>query len=438
MSEFKNQDGFPAQPSIRQWYLLPGLVLFVCLSFYWSFSTQVLGRDHTAVEVLTSQVAAVNDSSPAMTDRLGLWLVDVRRLLPLMSRFAPTTSTVAVPFQELTQKLERSGTVTPADQRSLRRELVLAEVALRRHQQYLNDAYIRQTSYFYTSFVAILLLLFVAMFTRSSRTVTALQQLVDETYVFDHAPVAMAVSDRQNRYLRVNEHFENATGFDKEALLGHTSVHADAEGMHEALLNHGMWVGEQSLRRQDGSVAIDKILRLAVGDDIARPQGYLSISMDPVMSDDGRQLMLWQAHHDSLTKLPNANLLHERLVRGLSGAQAEQKLGALISVDLDDFQKVNDSVGHEIADRVLTDAAYRIAMCARESDTVARTGGDHFVIAMLEIDAVEQAEHTARAVVESMAPPFHMGGREIFLTASAGLTIFPQDGLDRGELLQKG
>jgi diguanylate cyclase (GGDEF)-like protein len=109
----------------------------------------------------------------------------------------------------------------------------------------------------------------------------------------------------------------------------------------------------------------------------------------------------------------------------------------VLSIDLDRFKNVNDSVGPARGDQVLTEAAYRIAMCVRESDTVARLGGDHFVVLLAEIEDYQEAERLARQIVEACGRPFIVDGRELFVSASVGVAAIPQDGLETGELLQK-
>lgn len=262
--------------------------------------------------------------------------------------------------------------------------------------------------------------------------------------LFANAPAAAVFSDANDRIVAVNDAYLRMTGYPVEDVVGreltfnHSGQLDDKffASMREALASDGRWTGEFWLRNQDGEAFADKVTRLSVkhGD---RLRGYLTLSMDVVGTDDAKRLMLWQAHHDTLTKLPNRNLFQERLSRVLLRAQEDQFLGALISIDLDRFKIVNDSVGPAKGDQVLTEAAYRIAMCVRESDTVARLGGDHFVVLLEEIEDYQEVERLARKIVEDMDRPFLAEGQELFVTASVGVSAIPQDGLETGELLQK-
>ena len=262
--------------------------------------------------------------------------------------------------------------------------------------------------------------------------------------LFANAPAAAVFSDANDRIVAVNDAYLRMTGYPVEDVVGreltfnHSGQLDDKffASMRQALASDGRWTGEFWLRNQDGEAFADKVTRLSVkhGD---RLQGYLTLSMDVVGTDDAKRLMLWQAHHDTLTKLPNRNLFQERLSRVLLRAQEDQFLGALISIDLDRFKIVNDSVGPAKGDQVLTEAAYRIVMCVRESDTVARLGGDHFVVLLEEIEDYQEVERLARKIVEDMDRPFLAEGQELFVTASVGVSAIPQDGLETGELLQK-
>ncbi len=262
--------------------------------------------------------------------------------------------------------------------------------------------------------------------------------------LFHHAPGAVVVTDPDDRILEVNAAYARMTGYSNDEVVGqeltfnHSGQHDESyfTNMRESLVSEGSWSGEFWLRNKSGEAFADKVTRMAI-QDAGELRGYLTLSMDIVGTDDAKRLMLWQAHHDTLTKLPNRNLFQERLSRVLLRAQEDNFLGALISIDLDRFKIVNDSVGPAKGDQVLMDAAYRIAMCVRESDTVARLGGDHFVVLLSEIEEYKEAERIARAIVEDMARPFLVGRQELFVTASIGVAVLPQDGLETGELLQK-
>ncbi len=262
--------------------------------------------------------------------------------------------------------------------------------------------------------------------------------------LFANSPVAVVISDTRDRIVNVNDAYVRMTGYAADEIVGQdlTFNHSGQQdesffsAMRSSLASAGRWSGEFWLRNKGGEAFADKVTRLAISDD-GGLKGYLTLSNDVVGTDDAQRLMLWQAHHDTLTKLPNRNLLQERLSRVLLRAPEDNLQGAVLSIDLDRFKNVNDSVGPARGDQVLTEAAYRIAMCVRESDTVARLGGDHFVVLLSEIEDYQEAERLARQIVEAMEQPFSVEGRELFVSASVGVAAIPQDGLETGELLQK-
>ena len=142
------------------------------------------------------------------------------------------------------------------------------------------------------------------------------------------------------------------------------------------------------------------------------------------------------AHYDAVTGLPNRALGLDRLARALAAAQRRQHLVGVLFVDLDHFKKVNDTSGHTTGDQVLAGAARRLQDCVREEDTVARFGGDEFLVLLPTLRHSHDAELVARKVVEAFARPFSLAGQEYPLSASVGICLYPADGRDASELLQ--
>ncbi|MEM9622929.1 MAG: EAL domain-containing protein [Pseudomonadota bacterium] len=453
----------PAGLSFRQWQVWT-VLLFAGVSGYLSLAVHDIARNQDQLHELVNTTAQLRDGE---VEHPGQWLVGVYEVLPEMETFAAgSVATLSSPLQDVTVALLRGEGVYAAEHRLLRQRLALVLTELQAVDSQMATALERHTHYFYISMGALLAAILALFLQRlQPQRFTVLQQLLQDQLLFTDAPVALSLSDRNDRLVRVNRAFEQMSGFTEAELLGLPMHHLDShhadtgqsqvlaesdqrsefvddEGFDgyqqvlETLKVDGRWVGDFQLRCKDGSVVGEKVMRVALGR-AQQPEGYLTMSMDPVISDDEKRLMLWQAHHDNLTKLPNSNLLHERLTRTLIANEKEGKLGALISIDIDNFQNVNDSLGHARADRVLTEAAYRIAMCARETDTVARMGGDLFVIALHEIQDVADAERMARAAVQAMRAPFLADGSELFIAASAGVVVIPDDGAEQGELLQK-
>lgn len=139
------------------------------------------------------------------------------------------------------------------------------------------------------------------------------------------------------------------------------------------------------------------------------------------------QQMSYQASYDALTALPNRRLFNNRLRMEILRAERSGAQIAILFIDLDHFKEVNDTLGHEIGDKLLIDAAKRIQHCVRESDTVARLGGDEFVVILPEAGQVQTLERVAGAIINTMVKPFYFGECTAYVSASVGIAIYPQD-----------
>ncbi|SAL67622.1 PAS/PAC sensor-containing diguanylate cyclase/phosphodiesterase [Caballeronia udeis] len=137
---------------------------------------------------------------------------------------------------------------------------------------------------------------------------------------------------------------------------------------------------------------------------------------------------IWrQANFDALTQLPNRQMFHERLDHEARMSHGSGRSMALMLIDLDRFKEVNDSLGHDTGDILLIEAARRITSCVRESDTVARLGGDEFTVILSNLDDTESIERIAKTIITTLAEPFKLGPDEAFISASAGVTLYPND-----------
>ncbi|XOV82301.1 MAG: putative bifunctional diguanylate cyclase/phosphodiesterase [bacterium] len=426
--------------SLSQWQLWI-VMIFVLGCAYFSLNlhlTQMQQREVGRLLQQTSELrqALIEEGSESS------WLIRAAQLYPQLAHHLPPAGpTLRGPLRELTRRVSDGELISAEHRINVSRDLggVVSELAAR------NASLQRQagfaTHYYYLSLIALLLICAGFVYWRYNlRAHSPLRLLLEDKFLFANIPVAVSLSDANDRLLRANEAFEKATGFSSRELLGERSVCDDSleeqaavARMRAQLEEKGSWTGEYRMRCKDGSAHAEKVMRIGLTDAAANLQGYLTLSLEAAHSDAEQRLMLWQAHHDNLTKLPNTNLLNERLGRALQ----EGKRGAVISIDLDNFKNVNDSLGHAGADRILIEAAHRIALCARESDTVARMGGDLFIIAAADIVDIAEAEKLARGVVEAFLPSFAAEQGELFITASCGVTIFPDDGSTAGELLQK-
>ena len=142
------------------------------------------------------------------------------------------------------------------------------------------------------------------------------------------------------------------------------------------------------------------------------------------------------AYHDGLTALPNRSLFNKLLRQAISQAQRHHRQLAVAFIDLDRFKQINDTLGHEAGDELLTEVASRVTGCLRESDAVARLGGDEFVVLLSELEEEKSAATAAQKIVAAIAKPYMLMGQELCVTASIGISTYPTDGLDEQTLMK--
>jgi len=147
--------------------------------------------------------------------------------------------------------------------------------------------------------------------------------------------------------------------------------------------------------------------------------------------------LIWnQANYDALTGLPNRRMFRDRLAQEIKKSHRAGLKMALLFIDLDKFKEVNDTLGHSLGDILLQEAAHRISDCVRETDTVARLGGDEFIIILAELDNTESIERIAESIRQSLAEPFRLEEEMTYISASIGITLYPDDAVEMEDLLR--
>ncbi|HET6915729.1 MAG TPA: diguanylate cyclase [Acidimicrobiales bacterium] len=168
----------------------------------------------------------------------------------------------------------------------------------------------------------------------------------------------------------------------------------------------------------------------------ARLRGAADLGVNAISKARLLEEVRRQALHDPLTGLPNRTLLEERVRHSLAAAKRNHRKVGLLFLDLDRFKAVNDSLGHELGDLLICEAAARMSSILRETDTLARMGGDEFVVVLSGIKTGLDAERVARKILEKFNDPFVLGDRTVSATASIGIAVYPDDGDEYGSLLQ--
>jgi diguanylate cyclase (GGDEF)-like protein len=152
---------------------------------------------------------------------------------------------------------------------------------------------------------------------------------------------------------------------------------------------------------------------------------------------ESQQSLHHLAYHDNLTGLANRALMDDRIAQAIERARRNSSMVAVLLVDLDRFKPINDSYGHAIGDEVLKSIATRLEACVRSSDTVARIGGDEFVVVLDTLRSTEHADRVADSIAASLAKPFPVAGDQIVIGASVGLALYPVHGMDAQSLIKK-
>jgi diguanylate cyclase (GGDEF)-like protein/PAS domain S-box-containing protein len=264
--------------------------------------------------------------------------------------------------------------------------------------------------------------------------------------VFDTADEGILVTDRDGVIQAVNPSFTRITGFNADESIGQEPGALLASGRHDSdyyqlmwyeLVQKGRWSGEIWNRRKDGSLFPEWLSIAVVRNDEGEISGYVGVFSDITQRKKDEAQIRYQANYDTLTRLPNRTLLEERLNRALATARRDGRKVVLLFVDLDRFKHINDILGHTVGDELLQLVSRELQRCAkREVDTVARFGGDEFVILMEDVGQVDDAADIAERVVAALAKPFRLEGRELSVGASIGISIYPDDSGDAGALLR--
>ena len=187
--------------------------------------------------------------------------------------------------------------------------------------------------------------------------------------------------------------------------------------------------------RKDGSRFPVRLSVTALRDENDTLQGYLGIAYDISEQKRTEEYIRHIALHDALTGLPNRVLLDDRVSVAIEQQHRKNTSFALAMMDIDRFKHINDSMGHHIGDRLLKEFVGRVKSCLRPTDTVARMGGDEFVLLLPETD-IEEAEIVAGRILHALAPPINVGVQELHITSSIGISMFPRDGENLHELLR--
>ena len=299
--------------------------------------------------------------------------------------------------------------------------------------------------------------------------------LSEQELILDNATIGIAFM-RERRFQRCNRRMEELVGYAPGELIGKSTecIHVSREAYEEvgriayaAMARGEAYTEERQLRRKDGSLLWCKVVGRAadpwrpaegaiwIYDDISAEHATRE-SLERAVAERTAELKAANARlgaeigdrreaeeraqhladHDPLTGLPNRRLLEDRLTQALALSQRNRKQTAVMFVDLDRFKTINDSLGHTVGDQVLKEVAQRLVKQLRIGDTICRLGGDEFVVVLPEAKRSTDAANVAGKIIETLSQPVRAADRELTVTPSIGISVFPEDGRDAETLIR--
>ncbi|ABI56019.1 EAL and GGDEF domain-containing protein [Alkalilimnicola ehrlichii MLHE-1] len=254
--------------------------------------------------------------------------------------------------------------------------------------------------------------------------------------VFEHSTEAIIITDARQRIMRVNRAFTERTGYVPDEVLGRRphmlrSPHHTQQFYRRILARlrrHGFWEGEIWNRRKGGENAPLWLTLSVVRDEAGRITHYIAVGLDLTETKDREAHIRYLAQHDPVTGLPNRGLLADRLGQALRRAQDQHYRLALLSLDLDRFKIINETLGHVAGDEVLQTVAQRLQDHVNGAGTVSRIGSDQFLILLPEIHKPTEAAQAAERLMACVAEPLDLSGQELTPSSVVGIALYPEDG----------
>jgi diguanylate cyclase (GGDEF)-like protein/PAS domain S-box-containing protein len=252
--------------------------------------------------------------------------------------------------------------------------------------------------------------------------------------VFTGAREGITITDGDGTILEVNQAFSRITGYTRDEAIGRNPRILKSglqsrefyENMWRALLNEGHWSGEVWNRSKSGDIYPESLTINAIRDANGKTLHYVALFSDISEIKEHEQQLEHVAHFDALTGLPNRALFADRLRQAMAQAHRSRHALAVVHFDLDGFKEINDRYGHSVGDGLLTAVAFRMKRALREGDTLSRLGGDEFAAVMLELDNEDSVRPALSRLLEAASEEAQIGEATLRVSASAGVTFYPQ------------
>jgi diguanylate cyclase (GGDEF)-like protein/PAS domain S-box-containing protein len=262
--------------------------------------------------------------------------------------------------------------------------------------------------------------------------------------VFSHAREGIVIADADGIIVKVNDTFTAITGYSREEALGQNprmlrsglQSPESYAAMWKAIGENDHWSGEIWNRRKNGELYVEMITISAVRDASGAVRNYVALCTDITPMKEHQQQLDHIAHYDALTGLPNRVLLADRLQQAIGQSMRRGQSLAVVYLDLDGFKTVNDNHGHHVGDELLIAVAHRMKAGMRENNILARIGGDEFVAVLVDLVRPEDYEPVLARLLQAAAEPVTVGELVLHVSASIGVTLYPQDNVDADLLIR--
>ncbi len=262
--------------------------------------------------------------------------------------------------------------------------------------------------------------------------------------VFSDTHEGITITDADMNIIDVNPSFCDITGYNRDDVLGKNLRELNSseqspefyEEMWRVISEVGHWQGEVWNRRKSGELYAELLtISTLLGDD-DEVKNYIGVFTDITQSKEQQEKLHLMAHYDVLTGLPNRALFVDRFSQAIAHSKRAKKQLAICFLDLDNFKPINDNYGHEVGDKLLIEVAQRITANIREEDTVSRQGGDEFALLLNNIESTSECEQTLRRIHQALSQPYIIDDYPHNITASSGVTLYPNDQGDVDTLLR--
>ncbi|ABA58084.1 diguanylate cyclase/phosphodiesterase with PAS/PAC and GAF sensor(s) [Nitrosococcus oceani ATCC 19707] len=263
--------------------------------------------------------------------------------------------------------------------------------------------------------------------------------------VFESTVEGVIITDTKAYVVDVNEAFTHITGIARSEIMGrHLSTlqtkqekPISFQRVRHAIKSTGQWQGELWSQRKNGEIYPLWVTANAVRNSKEEITHFVAIFSDITLRKQTEQRLYYLAHHDALTGLPNRSLFLDRLEHAIHHAQRHHHRIAVLFIDLDRFKFINDTLGHPIGDILLKQVAERMRLNIRAEDTIARLGGDEFTVIIENFTDTSAISLITQKIISACEKPFNIKGNELFVSASIGVSLYPEDGHEASMLLQR-